>query len=87
MTIENVKNIRLLDNIREVGLFHKLPIFDGMYELEAKPTDLVVLSGGVRDGLGYTPYWTSTSGRDHILFWRIDIKYIGNNGYLFRQYF
>ena len=66
MTIENVKNIRLLDNIREVGLFHKLPIFDGAYELEARPTDLVVLSGGVRDGLGYTPYWTSTSGRDHI---------------------
>ena len=66
MTIENVKKIRLLDNIREVGLFHKLPIFENGYELEAKPTDLVVLSGGVCDELGYTPYWTSTSGRDHV---------------------
>lgn len=65
MTADNIEKIRLLDNVKEVGLFHKIPIFNDL-ELEAKPTDLVLLSGGVKDDKGYTPYWTSTSGRDHI---------------------
>ena len=65
MTVENIEKIRLLDNVKEVGLFHRIPIFDEL-ELEAQPTDLVLLTGGVKDGKGYTPYWTSTSGRDHI---------------------
>ncbi len=58
--------IRLLDNISEVALFDgKLSIFKNN-NIEAKPTDLAVLSGAVKDKLGYTFYWTSTTGKDFI---------------------
>jgi len=58
--------IRLLDNITEVALFEgKLSIFKDN-NIEAKPTDLAILSGGVRDRLGYTYYWTNTTGKDYI---------------------
>ena len=61
MRKDNVTGIRLLDNIREVGLFHHLQAIR-RYGLEAKPTDLAVITGGARDKYGYTPYWTSTTG-------------------------
>ena len=65
MTLDKVKAIRLLDNQTEVGLFNKISIFTNN-EIEAKPTDLALLSGGTVDSLGFIPYWTQTTGRDHV---------------------
>ena len=65
MTLDNVKAIRLLDNQSEVGLFNKISIFNNR-DIEAKPTDLALLSGGTVDSLGFIPYWTQTIGRDHV---------------------
>ena len=65
MNADNIEKIRLIDNVNEVGLFHKLSIFEDN-NIEAQPTDLVLLSGGAKDSQGFTPYWTNTSGRDHI---------------------
>ena len=62
MNKENIKKVRLLSNINEVGIMCTLPIFK-THEIEARPTDLVILLGGVRDKFGYTPYWTSTAGK------------------------
>ena len=64
MKKENVKKIRLLDNIDEVGLFRRLNIFEDI-GIEAKPTDLVLLTGGIKDDLGYSPYWTRTTGHQY----------------------
>lgn len=65
MTLENIKEIRLLDNQTEVGLFNKLSLFSDK-DIEAAPTDLAILSGGPKDKYGYTPYWTQTIGRAHV---------------------
>lgn len=62
--IEKIK-IRLLSNIYELGLYdvNQLPIFrDKKCSLSAEPTDLVGLTGGIKDDLGFSPYWTDTSG-------------------------
>jgi hypothetical protein len=61
MKKENVKKIRLLNNLKEVGIFEQLNAFNNL-QIEAKPTDLCLLTGGNKDKLGYTPYWTSTVG-------------------------
>ena len=61
MKKENVKNIRLLNNLKEVGIFERINAFNNI-PIEAVPTDLCLLTGGIRDRFGYTPYWTSTTG-------------------------
>ncbi len=61
MERRNIKGIRLLDNINEVGIFEKLPPFQDI-RIEARPTDFALLTGGVKDKFGLTPYWTRTTG-------------------------
>ena len=58
--------IRLLSNSSEVALFEgKLGIFKDN-NIEAKPTDLAILSGAFRDSKGFTPYWTSATGKTFV---------------------
>ena len=65
MKKENVKKMRLLNGKTEVGLFNNvLPIFQYYLDLEAKPTDLCLLTGGVKDKKGYTPYFCNACNRD-----------------------
>lgn len=62
--------IRLLNNIDELGLIQnkQLSIFKkGLYSLAAEPTDLVGLTGGKKDSLGYTSYFTDKSGLNLIV--------------------
>ena len=65
MKKENIESIGLLDNIKEVGLFYKLKLFEKIPP-EALPTDLALLTGAQKDELGYTMYWTNTCGYYHI---------------------
>ena len=66
---KEIDSLTLLDNIKEVGIFNKLELFDPKKKnmpIEVEPTDLAVLTGAVRDEEGYTPYWTQTSGMHYI---------------------
>lgn len=61
--------IRLLSYRDEVGLFSDgiLEVFKRDEEkLLARPTDLVGLLGGIKDKLGYTPYWTMESAKSSV---------------------
>jgi len=64
-TLRESDTITLLDNVNQAGIFNKLEIFQKLGE-EAEPTDLAIITGAYRDGLGFTPYWTKTSGLNYI---------------------
>ena len=63
---EHVKKIRLLDNSKnEVNLFGQLDVFKKKdIEIEAKASDLALLKGALQGDEGFSPYWTSTAGKD-----------------------
>ncbi len=69
MKKENVKNMRVLDYKNEIGLFsmYQLPIFREYLEIEAKPTDLCLLTGGVKDSLGLTYYFVNGCNEEYQL--------------------
>ena len=62
MKKENVKRIRLLSNMREVGIFERLKMFKDNNNVEAKPTDFALLTGAALDKFGFTIYWTDVAG-------------------------
>ena len=77
---EHVKKIRLLDNSKdEVNLFGQLDVFKKKgIEIEAKASDLALLKGALQGDEGFSPYWTSTAGKDRqdisVLFLKCNIQ-------------
>ena len=74
MKKENINKMRLLDSRNE--LWPSLPdrdcslkIFNEYVDIEAKPTDLCLLTGGVKDKQGYTPYFAdlATKNRQSVI--------------------